>query len=391
MQKVLWGIAIFWLSGATVWGQALSKAEACRLCLAQNLELRTQQAEVEVAHQAVSGAGAWPSASLVISDQMSGLAQNFFPWGSLSSQVAAAESQWRSQQAAWEASRLQVLQRCQDAFAELQAAQSKEQVAQKNLHLGEEILRLAELRFGAGSAPQIEVLNATTERNRARQELQLAILSRRQAQLKLLPLLGLNPDRQVSAEGDLLAESTLPAPELLREQARQHPRLQAQTLQVARAEHLLKLAEAQYNPCLSLMGGYDRAIWGPSLQVQLSIPLDWGQLNSQCRQREAALQQARRQMDALILEQETQIQLAYDTYRAALQLATEYPTQVLEPAEKSLQVSSYGYQRGATSYLQLLTFQQRLVGLRRESVDLSLQATKSLHALQAASNWSPGR
>jgi len=51
MQKVLWGIAIFWLSGATVWGQALSKAEACRLCLAQNLELRTQQAEVEVAHQ----------------------------------------------------------------------------------------------------------------------------------------------------------------------------------------------------------------------------------------------------------------------------------------------------------------------------------------------------
>lgn len=308
--------------------------------------------------------------------------QSLHPLGQSGTRRKLAEQEQESVRAEVEQLQIQLSQQLKDTFYRLLAAQEQRRFARENLNLAEDLLEVARQKLRAGSGPRLDEINASIQRNRARQELALLESSLRQQQITLATFLSLPHETRLVCLGEL--EPPQPQSELEQSpELHDHPRVRSAKSSLAATLTQKQLAQQQGNPTPAVSAIYDLVRPSYSVNLSLAIPLDWGQLGSEVAQKEKQIEEK----TALLRLEEQQLggerAQAWQAYLVAYDQAEAYQREILGPAEETTRITSYGYQRGALPFFQLLTSQQQLASIRKDYVQRLLEAHLAKHALEA--------
>lgn len=309
--------------------------------------------------------------------------QNFRPLGQPEFQRRAAAEARAGVEADTLRVELELERDLKDGFFRVLAAQAQVQLAEENLRLAEDLKSLAGHKLRAGSGPRLDELNALIQRNRSRQEVVLQRSQLEQQRMQLAALLGYEPGKLPACEGELAPPELVLEP-VGEDASRAHPRLRSARSAWQASQARTEEARLEGRPSTGIQAIYDLVRPSYSVQLTLSIPLDWGELGAEVQRRELEAEERKALLTAEELEVRSQQARAWQAYQASWSQARAYFEEVLSVAEETTRITRYGYERGALPYLQLLTSQQQLAGLRQEYVQRLLEAHLALHELELA-------
>lgn len=382
----------------------LTVARCVEKAWAESPDVKASDSRVRQAYWALQGSDALPATQLgvgtmhgsgsALSSQSYGsgtssdfylyLTQSFSPLNTPNTARRIAFRNFTQAQQAAVLTRIQLAQKVKDAFYTLMAAQEQVRTAESNLDLARQVLNTTETRYKAGAGPRLDQINATVQYNRSFQDLTLANSQLRQAQAKLAPLLALAPQSQIETDGHLAPPACEFLYEKLVEMARLHPRLQAAEEALEQSAWQRKLAEQQSNPTPGILAVYDLQQPSWLVQLTLSIPIDWGGIRNDVRNKAEAEKEKSEFLYSERFALASDLRASFEAYQAAYLNATTYVDGVLKPAEESTRITEFGYKRGAVPFLQLLAAQQQQVSVRKDFIDRQLSVHLALDALEAA-------
>jgi cobalt-zinc-cadmium efflux system outer membrane protein len=217
-------------------------------------------------------------------------------------------------------------------------------------------LRAANLRYGAGDAPKLDVVRAHVALANAQANLESAQVDLENAQEALAVETG-EPVQVLSALSTASAPALLPA-----EPARAVARALAQRGDLAAAqqavhaeEAAVKVAERGVLPAVTVSAGYTGgvdsgvAVHGPSATVNLVVPVSHAAADRAWAER-ARLAQAQDKAAAIRRQIVVSAAAAARTY-AETQRATQAATRARIAAQEQLHATQVGYRSGASSSL----------------------------------------
>lgn len=251
----------------------------------------------------------------------------------------------------------------QTAYYEALRADAERQLAEDALAAAQAFAQAAETQFQAGDVARSNVLRSRIELARAQQSLDAAATERANRYAALRSLTGLPEDTAL-----VLTDSLAYAPlsyrlsDLRALALRNRPDLlAAQRLRDSR-EAALHGARAQSQPDLFLEARHstlDPTVGGNSLRIGLLFPLfDLGRNRADIQTAQAALQE----QDALAREAartaRLEVETAFRNLEQARRTVESFQAGRLQQAKELLEMAQIGYDKGATTYLELLDAQQ---------------------------------
>jgi len=246
-------------------------------------------------------------------------------------------------------------------------AKAKLQLAQDNLQALDHLLQLNERRLTSGAIAPLEVSRSRVATLQYRGNVRTAQLALTQARLKLLPLLGRKPEEEPIDIDDRLGLPPAPAsPDLtaLQTTARStRPDLVAAQREQARTQADLRLQIAQGKIDYTLGAEYRRQQGvngtGNMLGLFFSAPLPvFNRNQGEIARAEAESDKATRSVNALETGLASEVSSAYEAFDASRQLLIEIERDLLTPTNEARAGTTYMYQAGATSLLDVLDAQR---------------------------------
>jgi cobalt-zinc-cadmium efflux system outer membrane protein len=246
-------------------------------------------------------------------------------------------------------------------------AKAKLQLAEDNLQTLERLVQLNERRLTSGAIPQLEVTRSRVAMLQYRGSVKSAQLALTEARLKLLPLLGRKPDEGPIDIADRLGVPPTPtSPDLARLQqvARTNrPDLQASVGDQARTQADLRLQVAMGKVDYTVGAEYRRQQGlngkGNLLGLFVSVPIPlFNQNQGEIARAGAAAEKARLTSAALETGIAGEVAAAYQEFESSRQLLTEIERDLLQPTADARAGTTYVYQAGATSLVDVLDAQR---------------------------------
>jgi outer membrane protein, heavy metal efflux system len=246
-------------------------------------------------------------------------------------------------------------------------AKAKLQLAQDNLRTLEQLVQLNDRRLTSGAIPQIEVSRSQVAMLQYRGSVRTAQLALTQARLKLLPLLGRQPGDGPIDIDDRLGLAPAPAsPDVgaLQNAARTYrPDVLAAHFEQARTQADLTLQIAQGKVDYSVGAEYRRqdGVNGRGNMVGLffSAPLPiFNRNQGEIARAEAEGDKATRSVAALETTVAGEVASAYEEFESSRQLLIEIERDLLKPTTDTRTGTTYLYQEGATTLLDVLDAQR---------------------------------
>jgi cobalt-zinc-cadmium efflux system outer membrane protein len=246
-------------------------------------------------------------------------------------------------------------------------AKARLQLAQDNLQALDRLLQLNEVRLTNGAVPQLEVTRSRVAMLQYRGSVKSAQLTLTQARLKLLPLLGRTPDEEPVDIDDRLGVMPVPVgsdlPGLQQAARATRPDLLALHRDQARTQADLRLQVAQGKVDYTAGAEYRRQQGvngrGNLLGLFLSVPLPvFNRNQGEIMRAEAEQQKASRSVTAAETEIAGEVASAYHEFESARELLVEIERDLLRPTQEARAATTYMYQAGATSLLDVLDAQR---------------------------------
>ena len=324
-------------------------------------------------------------------------------WGKYRRAIQANDAAFLGSIDAYDAALVTLLSDIAKTYVSIRTLQAQIQVAQTNIGVQTESLRIATVQFNAGQTSQLDVQQAQTQLG-----ITQATLPTLQAQLgtqkdALAVLLGTTPDK---VDPLLAGGTTIPqAPSgaavgIPKDLLRQRPDVKQAELAAASQSALLGVAKAQLYPALSLSGTFgwesstsngaslgdlfnwsDRAITlGPSVQIPL---FNYGQLTNQVRAQDSAFEQSILNYQNTVLQAQQEVQDAITDYVQA-QNAVAALNIAAQSAVQATNLAMIRYVDGATDYTTVLTVEQAQLQVQNSLAVAEGNVPQSLVALYAA-------
>jgi outer membrane protein, heavy metal efflux system len=246
-------------------------------------------------------------------------------------------------------------------------AKARLQLAQENLQTLERLVQLNERRLTSGAIPQLEVTRSRVAMLQYRGSVKSAQLALTEARLKLLPLLGRKPDEQPVDIDDRLgvtpAAVSLDLAALQQVARDSRPDVLALQSDRARTEADLRLQIAQGKVDYTLGAEYRREQGvngrGNMLGFFASVPLPvFNRNQGEISRADAEREKARRSLAAVETDVAGEVAAAYQEYESARELLGEIERDLLAPAREARAGTTYVYQAGATSLIDVLDAQR---------------------------------
>jgi len=246
-------------------------------------------------------------------------------------------------------------------------AKAKLQLAENNLQALDRLLQLNERRLTSGAIPPLEVSRSRVAMLQYRGTVRTAQLALTEARLKLLPLLGRKPgDAPIDIDDRLGVTPAAASPDLgaLQETARTiRPDLLAAQREQARTQADLRLQIAQGKVDYALGAEYRRQQGvnghGSMLGLFFSVPLPvFNRNQGEIARAEAEGDRATRSVTALETSLAGEVASAYEEFDSARQLLIEIERDLLTPTGEARDGTTYMYQEGATSLVDVLDAQR---------------------------------
>ena len=297
-------------------------------------------------------------------------------WGKYRRAVQANDASFLGSIEAYRAALVSLTSSIAQAYINIRTLQVQIQVANSNIIIQTEGLRIANAQYNAGQTGLLDVEQAQTQLG-----ITQASLPNLEAQLgtqkdALAVLLGTTPDNV----DPLLTPGNIPQPPasvavgIPKDLLRQRPDVVEAEYAAATQSALLGVSKAQLYPALSLSGTFgfessdrtgakvgdlfnwsDRAVsFGPSVQIPV---FNYGQLTNQVRSQDAAFEQSILTYQNTVLQAQQQVQDAITNYIQS-QNAVMALSGAAQSAIESTKLAMIKYIDGATDYTTVLTAEQ---------------------------------
>ena len=245
-------------------------------------------------------------------------------------------------------------------------AKAKLQLAEENLQTLNTLVQLNEQRLRSGAIPQLEVTRSRVAMLQYRGSVKTAQLALTEARLKLVPLLGRQPDEPPVDIDDRLGITPTAAPDLaaLQLAARAtRPDLLALHSDQARTQADLRLQIAQGQVDYTLGAEYRREQGvngrGNMLGFFVSVPLPLFNRNQgEIARADAEHDKAGRSLVSVETNIAAEVASAYQEFESSRELLTDIERDLLTPTRDARAGTTYVYQAGATSLLDVLDAQR---------------------------------
>jgi NodT family efflux transporter outer membrane factor (OMF) lipoprotein len=298
-------------------------------------------------------------------------------WGKFRRAIQANDASFLGSIDAYDAALVTLTSDIATNYIAIRTLQAQIQVAQSNIVVQTESLRIANAQFHAGQTSLLDVEQAQTQLGTTE-----ATLPSLRAQLgvqqdALAVLLGLTPDKVAPLLAGSTAIPQAPSGAVVgipKDLLRQRPDVKEAELAAASQSALIGVAQAQLYPALSLSGTFgwesstfnraslgdlfnwsSRAITlGPSVQIPL---FNYGQITNQVRAQDAAFEQSILNYQNIVLQAQQQVQDAITNYVQA-QHAVAALNSAVQSAVQATNLAMIRYVDGATDYTTVLTVEQ---------------------------------
>ena len=273
----------------------------------------------------------------------------------------------------FEMARLDLVLRARTAYDRIALNEDLLQHARQDLHLAQNILRQAHIRFEAGDVPELDVLRASVEVGRASNRKRAAQNELSVARAELNALLA-RPLKTPFSLADSLAFQPVEADlDQLNEAAlRQRPDLAGAELQLKALQSRQAAATAAFWPDLNAglalqqrHGGHGEDSW--LFRIGLEVPL-WAFLHQRGERARARAEAVRARAE----RDELRNRILLETKGAFLDLETAaeqvalFEDRILPGAERAFEVASRSYDEGKSTYLELLEARRLRIETRVE-------------------------
>ncbi len=277
-----------------------------------------------------------------------------------------------------------------------------EGVAASRLERAQTQLEAAQKRAQMGAATRSDVLRAELEIHNARTQVVEVETLLRASRLELGRLIGVPGAVRAAPLPEGVDISDAPPWTLSDEEVESliaaHPQVASFEAQVTATQTGVAQAKAQWLPSVRVSGGYDwfsplpevnegRTGW--SVRLGLSVPLfDGWARNEQLTRAQVAVTTQSAQLEELRRTVRTELERAQDGERLAAWRVGASRAAV-EVAREDLRVQQERYAVGATTMLELLTSQERLVQAETDAIDARLSRALARAELSALTGRTP--
>ena len=247
------------------------------------------------------------------------------------------------------------------AFVQALQAKAVLGVTRENLAYYERLLTVSQDRYKAGDIAQVDLDRLQLQKVQYESDVQNAETNLRTAKIQLLALLNdRTPIERFDVSGDFdFNERVMPLEEFRQAALQERPDLRAavQTIEKARTDHQLSIANGTADPSFSVDFGRNPPLQ-PYFGVGLSIPLRIFDKNQGEKLRtELEITRSQRLREASEAQVYSDVDSAFVNLNSSLNLLRRYKQQYLDQATKIRETISFAYQRGGASLLDFLNAQ----------------------------------
>lgn len=245
-----------------------------------------------------------------------------------------------------------------NAFVMALQANAIRDVARENLANYDKVLSVGRDRLQAGDIAQVDMMRLDLQRVQYESDLQTAEVNVRTAKIQLLQLLNdRTPVEQFDITGNFdFSEVLTPLSELrqLAFDARPDLRAALQTVEKAKADHQLAVANGSIDPTFSVDVGRQPPV-PVYIGASISIPLRIFDRNQGEKERtEIEIRRSERLREAAAAQVYSDVDSAFATLNSNVTLLRSYKTKYLDESTKVRDTIAFSYQHGGASLLDFL-------------------------------------
>lgn len=251
--------------------------------------------------------------------------------------------------------------------------------------LGKAVRRQVEV----GRTPGSQAIKTDVELARAKQELAQAQLDLDSTKAALGRLMNRSGKPEFTLADELSFSSpTLDGDKLMAAGLARRPEVLSATAQVGVAEGQVSAARASRTPDVAIQArkeSFDSGEGGVALAFTLPV-FDWGSAKASIRQARLVTSSKQKQLEAQKSAVSLDIEQAMLAVRTAAEVVREYQGGILDKSVQLAAMAQKGYEKGATSYLEVLEAQRTLRSVRTEYISALADHAKAVAQLEWAAN-----
>lgn len=377
----------------------LSLDQAVQLALRNNPTIAADQLSADAARQAAHGARALTNPEISVAPSIVGDAGAdsaiFFSQlleingaRRVRGQIAASEADTASFNAA--ATRRDVVRDVKQSYWEVARTQDVVRLNQENVQFIETLRAAVKKQFDVGTVAGSLVIKTDVELARARQDLAQAQLELSQAKASLNALLNRPQGTDFTVTDPIItALHPLETQQLLAAAHATRPEVAAAQAELQAARGRIQAAKLRRVPDLAIQARRETLEPGSDggIAIAVTLPiLDWGSAKAERRQAQAAAQSQEKRLAAVKNTTALNVEQAVQQLQTYSQVVQEYQGGILEKSEQLAQMARIGYERGATSYLEVLEAQRTLRSTRTAYYSALADRAKGIAQLE----WATG-
>lgn len=402
-NRPLWVTMAFLLSVlfiSTVAAEELSFSQAVELALKNNPTIAAGQLLDDAAKQAIRSANALANPEISVAPSIVGdagadsaifLSQPLEINGTrrIRGKIATFEAAAVSLDAFM--TRQDMLLQVKLSYWDVVRAQEAVQLNQDNLQYLDALSAAVQKQYDVGVAPGSQVIKMEVEIAKARQELLLARLELTQTKAALNAMLNRPKNSDFTASDQLeFSAVTINNTELQASALAQRPEIAAAQAQLAAAQYRIKATQLRLAPDIAIQARKETLKSDSDIGVALSVTLpilDWGSVKFDKRHAESMAKSQEKQLEAIKNKVALDVEQAIQSVATSSQIINEYQDGILDKSEQLAQMARVGYEKGATSYLEVLEAQRTLRSVKTEYYSALANYAKALAQL----GWAAGR
>ena len=281
---------------------------------------------------------------------------------------------------------LQLRAQVRRAYFALAAAQAQVTLASETVRLMAELAEMTTKKFEAGSAPQLDVEQATLARKRAEQDL----ADRRSAvvvgQLHLATLLGEPPQTLLEAADALALPQTVPLVELLA-QIERHPEVEGAQREKEAALSRAKRERAAIRPTPSLSLEVERLPTSPGVGVRGGLSFDaaiLSQAGGAVRLEQVQARRAEARRSAALHRLQGAAREAHERWEADSRRVKFSDGELIPSAQRGAGLARVSYDLGRAPLASVVLAESEVAAARSKAIDAAGEAWAALADLEEA-------
>lgn len=398
------GVAIMLLAlvvlQCSVAAEELTLAQAIELAVKCNPTVAAGQMSANATTEAAHGAKALANPELIVAPSVVGeagsdsallLSQPLELNGSRKARarIAGQEAVAAGQDA--RAVRRDIVLRVKQLYWATARAQQLVTLNQENVAYLEALAKAVRKQVDVGKIPGAQAIKTDVELARARQELAQAQLELDSTRTALAAVLNRTcGDSLGMADKLTFTEIAIDRNKLVATAISCRPEALASAAQLGAALGQISAAKANRIPDIALQArkeSFDSELNDGGVALAVTLPiLDWGSARAAIRQAKMTAQSRQKQVEAARNSVTLDVDQAILEVKTAAKVVQEYQGGILDKSAQLAVMAQKGYERGATSYLEVLEAQRTLRGVRTEYLSALANHTKAVAQLE----WAAG-